>query len=232
MKRSMGTFCAFLALVFLAGCGDDDNPVGVTPIFSIQQFPIKVGDWWQYEVTDTIYSFTDAVTVTRDTVMATVVETIIYDCIGPGCPSSYTRIEFDDGENKWSYGAQIVADTLVIAEFTIIGWGTSAKSWPVINWQFPLEVGKSWQQGAEGTNQTTVLTRGEIDVPAQPFADGYLLQWQWDGFNSISRYDIWAVPEVGIVRQYFGESCTVCSQGDFTSTWELIDWFGKTGISR
>ena len=120
----------------------------------------------------------------------------------------------------------------MISEFSIIGWGAEAMPWPYINWQFPLEVGKFWPQNIEGATVTTVVNHGEVVAAANLFSDSYLLRREWTGFNSFGRYDIWAVPEVGIVRQHLGEFCTVCSQADFTSTWELIDWFGKPEISR
>jgi hypothetical protein len=212
-----------VALMLISACSDDDG-VGPQDSFSIDQFPIAVGDWWRYEVVDTNFSVTGYLDHTVDTVFVQAAETLYVDCIGADCPGVFVRFVFDDGDYQWDVIVAAKVDTLTLDAAIFVDLADNAAPWPAIRWHFPLEVGKQWQ-GALG--DVTVVDREQVTLPPAFRVESYLLHQDWDGFNAGGHTDVWVAPEIGIARQRSSNFCTVCGVWRISSNWSLIDWFGR-----
>ena len=220
MRASL-TFC-LMALLLVAACSDDDGVGPQESGLTIEQFPIEVGDWWRYEVIDTMFSLSGEPEATIDTVLVQAAETLYVDCAEADCPGVYIRYLFDDGESQWF--ALVVANVDTLTMEQIRDLGTTALPWPGIRWHFPLEVGKTWLGNA---SSVSVVRRQQMVLPATDIVDSYLLHQEWEIPNEGGQSDVWVAPKVGIVRQHFSHYCTVCSFWSYNSTWQLIDWFGR-----
>lgn len=214
-----------MAVLMLVACSDDD-PVPDVDGFTIDEFPIEVGNWWKYQVVDTVYTLENGPIEVTDTVTVTAAETLFVDCTGGDCPGTYIRFVFDDGETQWEANTIANGDTLTYEVLRFITTDIMAQFWTGFRWYFPLEVGKTWWPYPYMTDRISVVDRGYLELPDFEFGTAYLLHRDWTGLNAGGHSDIWVVPHVGIVKHYSWSYCTVCDPGPPSSTWTLIDWFG------
>ena len=226
MLKKMALGLVLLIIFVIAGCSDDD-PTPDVDGFTVEQFPVEVGNWWKYEVLDTLYGMTGGFTVQVDTVTLTAAETLFVDCTGGDCLGTYIRFEINDGDTQWEALLVVDGDTVTYNLLRFIADEfASAILWSGFRWHFPLEIGKTWKVNPNFSDEISVIDREYVKLHQLGFGSAYLLHRDWTMPNAGGISDVWVVPYVGIVKHYSYSYCTVCDPGPPSSTWTLIDWFG------
>ena len=146
-------FC--LSLIF--SCEKDKNPISSD--IEKMQFPMKIGSTWEYEITDTTYSyfFGDSMQINNGILNVKIVNSII----------------LDNGKKAliWEYNFQNNLDSLYVlrSEDSIIFYQN--KKYPVqtIILVFPLSVNKEWE--LIDCDKYKVLSKDTLNLPIGKITD-------------------------------------------------------------
>jgi hypothetical protein len=231
MYRRIFVALLVLALIAVVGCSDDDVVPDIDGL-TIDDFPMEVGNFWVYEVIDTVPQLTGGFVVEIDTVTITAVDTLATICDGRDCWGTNIRLVFDDGTTQWEAQVVSVGDTLFYDMLRDVAADYMVQFWSSFRWNFPLQVGKTWSPYPTVSNpdKFTVVERGVVSVPNFTFPTGYTLHRDWSMPNAGGQSEFKVVPNVGIVKHHFSSYCTVCYPGSPVSDWTLINWFGNYDI--
>ena len=223
--------CIAAAALMITACSDDDVVPDVDGL-TLNEFPIEVGNFWVYEVVDTVPQLTGGFVVEVDTVTITAVDTLATMCDGRDCTGANIRLVFDDGTNQWEAQIVTVGDTLLYDMLRETASDYLVQFWTSFRWNFPLQVGKTWSAypQTEIDDKFTVVERGVVSVPNFTFPAGYTLHRDWSMPNAGGQSEFKVVPNVGIVKHHFSSFCTVCYPGAPVSDWTLINWYGNYAI--
>ena len=172
--------------------------------FSISDFPLHIGNTWQYEVFDSLNAIYDTIDVTAEG-MATIAFNL----------SAYRLI--------YTGGAQ--PDT----DFVVINWDDDeidiytyeAQPYPYYTYHFPFAMGDGWgiYTFAELTG---IVGKGTITVPAGTFDDGFFYTAEGSIIpNDFYRLENWLVPGVGLVKMTKTEYWLAPEN---IEVWRLLDY--------
>jgi hypothetical protein len=154
-----------------------------------------------------VYSHFDSLSMTSDTITASIVDTF----------SSNHQGAVSVWEYRWNSSTRTgkvyyYSDTVMVHDDAISGLGYTI-------YVFPLEIGKGWKDGLI-LDTSTVIDRVPVCVPAGIFAGAFLIERRWSGLQVFGHELIWLVPRVGIVKKHhWGWSFGWANQ-----TWELIEY--------
>jgi hypothetical protein len=203
-KFKKGISVSVLLVLLIIGCSDDDNPVQSNPVFTMNQFPMAVGNKWVYTVVDTILQTADTVSV------------LAFDT---------TTLFNGEFANVW-----LITDTryeMHIDFVSVVGdtvkFYRDRSSIPYRIYVFPIEVGQSWgfpwNIGWDNTEVTA------YELVAVPFGDFNAFRIETNltpmQLDTIEGSLVWVAPETGLVRMEYYSGFRIIESYEI---WDLIDY--------
>jgi hypothetical protein len=205
----MRKFHLFMAinLIFAAlwaGCSDKKTPAGPASVFTIDRFPVSIGNQWIYSVRDTILG-------TIDTIRVMVFDTTTL----PNGELATVWFYSDTGYRVHVNFVSIVGDTVKFYR------DRSAR--PGRIFVFPIEVGKGWRLSrASGRDTSSVTAKEWVSTPLANFTayriNTELMPLPLDVFEGSS---VWLAPYIGFVKMEYFQGFRVMEKFE---VWELLDY--------
>ncbi|MEW6014731.1 MAG: hypothetical protein AB1690_05375 [Candidatus Zixiibacteriota bacterium] len=218
MRKFVKALALFSAiLTFGIACDDDSQK---PPEVNTWIFPNEVGDWWVYQVADSLSSAIDTIRVRiegRDTLNNGDSVTVWVFSDGDEIDTSYLHIGY--GFLTTDSGPVIRYDTV----FIYAGKDLTSLSDIMI---FPLRVGDFWM-GVMDRDTVRVVEKMRIQTRAGDF-DAYLVQTTRNQFENVINSKKWVVHHLGMARWDF-----VWLSGTMQGHegWELLNWLPEGAFS-
>jgi hypothetical protein len=201
LKENLSYFLLILLLTLLtASCQKRSTGINGPEDRGLEDFPNTVGSRF-------VYFYFDSVSMSSDTVVASIVGMITFDSTKQATVWEYTYSSKTD--SKYVY---ISDDTVKICNDVNTWWGNTI-------YVFPLKVGKGWK-GDFVTDTSTVIDTVAISVPAGEFSHAFVIEEKWGALNDYGQVLTWFVPKVGMIKKH-GRGW---SFGLANETWELIEY--------
>ena len=198
--------CVACGVLVALGCGK--KPTEPLQLDAEAGFPHAVGNWWIYDVYDSVRS-------TSDTVTVTIVDT--------------TRLENGALATVWLYEYPDRVDTqyVTVSGDTVNMYSDRQRStnFRSARYVLPLEVGNGWR-GLLISDSTIVRDKDSVCVTAGCLPGGFRIESNWGGFNVYGHRTDWLVPGIGVVSIHLQWICTVC-MGPFPGIneyWDLLSY--------
>ena len=201
MKKNLPYFLLTLFLTLVAAsCEKRSTGINGHEDGGLEDFPNTIGSRF-------VYFYFDSVSMSSDTVVATIVGKTTFDTTKQATVWEYTYSSKTD--SKYVY---ISADTVMIYNDLNTWWGNTI-------YVFPLRVGKGWK-GDFPTDTNRVIDTVAISVPAGEFSHAFVIEEKWGALNDYGDVLTWFVPKVGMVKTHRSG----WSFGLANESWELIEY--------
>lgn len=218
MGRFMITLAIFTAVIIIgSSCNDDSQK---PPEVNTWIYPNEVGDWWVYQVADSLSSAIDTIRVRiegRDTLNNGDSVTVWVFDDGIEVDTTYLHIGY--GFLTTDSGPVLRYDTV----FIYAGKDLTSLSDIMI---FPLRVGDFWM-GVTDRDTVRVAEKKRIQTRAGDF-DAYLVQTTRNQFENVINSKKWVAHYLGMARWDF-----VWLSGTMQGHegWELLSWLPEGAFS-
>ena len=191
--------------IVLVGCSESDKAeiTGPEAVFSIDQFPMKVGTQWTYSVHETISD-------THDTITIGIIDTTtVFD--EPATIWVSVGRDYDPGLQF----VTVVGDT--------VKFYCDRCAVPHRMFVFPVEVGNSWGFSSSfGAENCAVLPDTTINVSAGNYNTATVSQVLIPIQLDLVLYSTtWLAPDVGVVRYELKSGFRIA---DTWTIWELLEY--------
>ncbi len=218
IRRIIITLVIFTAAIIIGSSCDDDSQK--PPEVNTWIYPNEVGDWWVYQVADSLSSDIDTIRVRiegRDTLNTGDSVTVWVLNDGDETDTNYLHIGY--GFLTTDSGPVIRYDTV----FVYLSKNPTSLSDIMI---FPLRVGDFWG-GVMAGDTVRVVEKKRIQTRAGDF-DAYLVQTTRHQFENVIDSKKWVVHYLGMARWDF-----VWLSGTMQGHegWELLNWLPEGAFS-
>lgn len=203
MKRfSPIILCLATAFSFIISCDDDSvRPPKITPSLTVDKFPDTVGQWWQYQVYDSLNT-------TYDTVMVICEDTVT----------------IHGGKNTiiWVYHHRTYEESLYVnvSHDTVAFFNDTSAVWPIKILVFPLANGRFWIWGDAPYDTVRVTQKNHVATPICYFNLSFQVSSVWNFIDNTGDFKTWIAADVGIIKER--REWTSLATTSITH-WELID---------
>ena len=168
---------------------------------TLADFPLQVGASWEYRVYNNLI---DCFTECYDTCTVSILDSVM----DRGGVINENWI-FDYPKQELILKNFLHLDTLFLL------WHNYPGHFSI---NFPLTVGKSWNQGSYNYSFVQVVDRQTISTPAGVFENAYLLKGHAPGFEDDVNFYLWIAKNVGIIKIGYSISSITTNED---KTWEL-----------
>ena len=213
MKRLFNilTRVAPFILLFLS-CNKD-----ITKTSQPEYFPNTIGDFWQYQVTDSSQSSPNNPSAPirySVSVNITGIKTLL-----DGKDATIWQYQYPWG-NDTNY-VRVTGDTIKIFDLTY-SRSLSDLNYPRLVFLPPFQVNQSWDGNLLDIDSYTVIHQADINTGSQTFMGCYDINYQYSGPNMEVNDHYWFKPFVGMVSMY---SNHYLNGPNTYRTWQLTRYY-------
>jgi hypothetical protein len=207
-------YIALTCMIFclLSACSKNAD---VSPVNTVQAFPNKVGDRWQYLVNDTFFLIGNPPLIAQYTMTVTVTDSVLL----PGNIKA----------NRWVYNTLGSTDTNYVYQHndtvSFLANGALAGN-SIRQYIVPFKLHNSWEYSFNSVHNVTIDSLASITVGQQQYANAYHIYGHPGRTDEILHVAEWTKEQVGVVTRYVSNMGTNNPYKHLTS-WSLMSYHVK-----